>query len=107
MKGEAMKTAKVSTSGRKPPSVRGSRKGVPNKTTTALKEAILLAAERVGKDGKGKDGLTGYLENLAAREPKAFSSLLGRVLPMTIAGPGPNGEHQARVTVEFVSGSGS
>ena len=32
----------------------GRPKGVPNKTTTALK-----AAENVGSDGKGKGGLTG------------------------------------------------
>jgi hypothetical protein len=84
----------------------GSRRGKPNKTTATLKEAILLAAEQVGEDFKGKDGLTGYLRGLAVSEPKAFASLLGRVLPLTLQGPGPNGEHEARVIVEFVrSGS--
>ena len=31
----------------------GRQKGTPNKTSRILKEAILLAAERVGRDGKG------------------------------------------------------
>jgi len=66
----------------------GRPKGSPNKTTVALKEAILLAAEQTGQDGKGKGGLTGYLVNLAKTEPKAFSSLLGRVLPLQVTGEG-------------------
>lgn len=65
----------------------GRPKGVPNKTTTALKEAILLAAENVGSDGKGKGGLTGYLEKLATEDAKAFSTLLGKVLPLQVTGP--------------------
>lgn len=60
----------------------GRPKGVPNKTTTLLKEAILEAAETAG----GKDGLVGYLVTLAKGEPVAFSSLLGKVLPMQVTG---------------------
>lgn len=71
-----------------PAAGKGRTKGVPNKSTQALKDAILLAAEKVGQDGKGKDGLTGYLIGLAKSEPKAFSSLLGRVLPLTIGSEG-------------------
>lgn len=68
----------------------GSRKGVPNRVTRALRDAILGAAEDIGEDGKGRDGLTGYLRTLARAEPKAFAGLLGRVLPTQI---------QAEVTV--------
>ena len=64
----------------------GSRKGIPNKTTATLKEAILIAAERVGQDGKGKDGLTGYLVRVANEDVKAFAGLLGKVLPLQITG---------------------
>lgn len=64
----------------------GRPKGSPNKTTAALKEAILLAAEQVGEDGKGKGELTGYLRFLAKGEPKAFAGLLGKVLPMQVTG---------------------
>lgn len=66
----------------------GRAKGTPNATTKTLKEAILLAAERVGNDGKGKDGLTGYLVHVASTDVKAFSALLGKVLPMQISGEG-------------------
>lgn len=64
----------------------GRRAGTPNKTTALLKEAIIRAAEAVGSDGKGKGKLTGYCTFLAKEEPKAFAQLLGKVLPMQIAG---------------------
>lgn len=74
---------------RRPPAAgKGRRKGTPNKTTRALKEAIVLAAEKVGQDGKGQDGLTGYLVRLATDEPKAFAALLGKVLPLQVTGEG-------------------
>lgn len=60
--------------------------GTPNKTTALLKDAILKAADEVGEDGAGKGKLTGYLKFLAKGEPKAFASLLGRVLPMQVTG---------------------
>jgi hypothetical protein len=66
----------------------GRPKGVPNKTTTQLKEAILGAATDVGEDGEGKKGLVGYLTTLAKAEPKAFASLLGKVLPLQVTGEG-------------------
>jgi hypothetical protein len=64
----------------------GRKKGTPNKTTKALKDAILLAAEEAGFDGQGQDGLVGYCKALAVNEPKAFCALLGRVLPLQVTG---------------------
>ena len=64
----------------------GRPKGMPNKTTATLKEAILLAAEAVGEDGKGKEGLKGYLVRVAKTDVKAFAGLLGKVLPMQVTG---------------------
>jgi hypothetical protein len=49
-----------------------------------LKQAVLKAAQRVGFDANGKDGIEGYLMWAARKEPKAFITLLGRVLPHTI-----------------------
>lgn len=62
----------------------GRPKGSANKTTALLKDAILMAAEEVGEDGAGKDGLVGYLRQVAKEDVKAFSGLLGKVLPLTI-----------------------
>lgn len=64
----------------------GRPKGLANKTTAALKEAILLAAEEHGFDGNGKEGLKGYLKRVAAEDIKAFAGLLGKVLPMQVTG---------------------
>lgn len=59
----------------------GRPKGVPNKVTGALKEMILQALE-----GAHADGGIGYLTQQAKDNPTAFLSLVGKVLPMTIAG---------------------
>ena len=65
---------------------KGRRKGVPNKTTALLKDAILKAGEDTGEDKKGKGGLAGYCAFLAKTEPKAFAQLLGKVLPLQVQG---------------------
>jgi hypothetical protein len=65
----------------------GRPKGSVNKTTATLKAAILDAAAKYGQDGKGKGKLTGYCFKLAHEEPRAFAQLLGKVLPMQVAGP--------------------
>ena len=67
------------------PRTGGRVKGTPNKTTTALKEAILAAADEAHPDGK-----VGYLKWLATNNSGAFASLLGKVLPMTITGDPDN-----------------
>jgi hypothetical protein len=57
---------------------RGRPKGSKNKATTALKDAILGALSSVGGQA--------YLERVAAEDPRTFCTLLGKVLPMTVAG---------------------
>ena len=57
-----------------------------NKTTTLLKEAILLAAAAVGSNGKGKDGLVGYLMRAVIDFPQNYLGLLGKVLPLQLLG---------------------
>jgi hypothetical protein len=60
----------------------GRKAGVRNKKTTVMMEAIISAAEAVGSDGAGKDGLVGYLTTVANKNVRAFCSLLGRVMPL-------------------------
>lgn len=61
----------------------GRKKGVPNKHTTILKDALLLAAQIAG--GEGKDGLVTYLASQAKENPQSFLPLLGKVLPLQIS----------------------
>lgn len=58
--------------------VGGRAKGTPNKATKELKQMIL---EALGKAGGVK-----YLTAQAAANPKAFMTLLGRVLPLQVTG---------------------
>jgi hypothetical protein len=62
----------------------GRQKGTPNKTTALLKDAILLAAQKAG--GDTETGLVDYLTVQASENPGPFMSLLGKVLPMQLAG---------------------
>ena len=66
----------------------GRQKGTPNKTTAALKDAILEAVEGALPGGK-----VGYLKWLAKNNSSAFASLLGKVLPTTLAGDPVNPIH--------------
>lgn len=63
----------------------GRQRGTPNRTTAALKDAILAAAEETLPGGK-----VGYLKWLAKNNSSAFASLLGKVLPTTLAGDPEN-----------------
>src|SRR6516165_4718512 len=59
----------------------GKPKGTLNKVTKDLKQAILGALEAAG----GDEGSVGYLKRLAIENSSAFASLLGKVLPTTLA----------------------
>jgi hypothetical protein len=54
----------------------GRRKGTPNRVSSNLTERIVQATEKVGSDGKGKDGIDGYFQRLADRKEGYFVSLL-------------------------------
>jgi hypothetical protein len=80
-------TKLVADTVRRPPNAgKGRPKGVPNKITADLKRAILEAAEAAGKEG----GTVGYLTTQATENPASFMTLLGKVLPTTIAGDDEN-----------------
>jgi hypothetical protein len=89
-----MEPSKVVASAAKPPNAgKGRVKGTPNKTTALLKDAILKAAEKAG----GKGGMVAYLQTQASANPGPFMALLGKVLPMQIAG-----EDGGAIVVEIV-----
>jgi hypothetical protein len=67
----------------------GRPKGMPNKSTTLLKDAILEAATNHGNK-VGGNGLVSYLEDLVATNQNAFATLVGKVLPMQITGDAAN-----------------
>lgn len=60
---------------------KGRPKGSLNKTTAIIKDAIIQAATNAG-DGD----MVEYLTQQARLNPGPFMSLLGKVLPMQIAG---------------------
>jgi hypothetical protein len=62
--------------GTQPPG--GSRRGKPNKLTGAVKDMVMQALDRAG----GVD----YLAAQAEKNPAAFMALLGKVLPLQVAG---------------------
>ena len=73
----------------------GRPKGLPNKTTALLKDAILMAAETAG--GGEPDGLVNYLVAQAKQNPGPFMTLLGKVLPTQVSG-----EEGGNIIVEIV-----
>lgn len=69
----------VSTAKRLPPNAgKGRKKGVPNRLTKTLKQAIEAAFHEVGGER--------WLVQLAESDPKTFASLLGRLIPSEING---------------------
>ena len=77
------------------PKTGGRKRGVTNKTTALLKDAVLQAAEAAGDKG----GMVGYLTTQAKQNPQAFMSLLGRVLPLQNVA---NDDEGIKIEVEFV-----
>lgn len=75
------------------PKTGGRQKGVPNKINRDLKEMILGALDKAG----GVD----YLVRQAGDKPAAFLALVGRVLPMTVAGD-PDNPLLTGITVTLV-----
>ena len=91
--------------GVKPPRAgMGRPKGIPNKTTAILKDAILQAAQKAG--GGDEDGMITYLQKQATESPAAFLGLLGKVLPMQIAGDQEN-PLRTITTIELIAGKSS
>ena len=59
----------------------GRKKGVPNRTTIELREAILQAVDQTGNEIVSGGGRTAYFSWLAKIQPASFATLLGKLLP--------------------------
>jgi hypothetical protein len=55
----------------------GSRKGIPNRNTVAIKEAIERAFDKLGG--------ASYLEHVGRTDPRTFCALLSKLLPTKLA----------------------
>lgn len=73
---------------------KGRPKGVPNKSTAAIKDMIIKALDKVG----GVD----YLVDQAEENPTAFMGLIGKVLPLQLTGEG-DGPIKIEITRRIVS----
>ena len=77
----------------KRPKTGGRKKGTPNKLTADVKAMVLSALDQAG-------GVS-YLLTQAQSNPNAFLTLVGKVLPLTVAGD-PENPLAAGLTVTFV-----
>lgn len=79
---------------RTPPNAgKGREKGVPNKLTSQIRDAIAGALKAEGDrlaaldaTGEVKPGALGYMQWLSRSEPRAFATLIGKLLPAQITG---------------------
>lgn len=75
----------------------GRKKGTPNKQTAAVKDMVLTALGNVG-------GVK-YLERQAHENPTAFMTLVGKVVPLQVAGD-PENPIKSVVRIELVGPGG-
>jgi ParB-like nuclease domain len=75
---------RFSSDNQPPKSKRGRPPGSRNKLSRDLREDIMEAAERVGRDGEGEGGVVGFLMWLARTEPKSYAMLLRAGMPAEI-----------------------
>jgi hypothetical protein len=66
------------------PAASGRKKGVPNKNTQQIRDMIVEALNQ--QPGGG----VAYFKRQAVKNPVAFMTLIGKVLPMQITGEGGN-----------------
>lgn len=92
---DSRKRASNPNRGSKPGEKRGGRaKGVPNKLTRTIKQAIEVAFADVG----GAE----YLARMAKEQPVAFMTLLGKIIPTQLEHSNPDGTMNAptRIVIE-------
>jgi hypothetical protein len=68
----------------------------PPSSATDLLEAIIDAAGRHGSNGRGKDGVAGYIRMLAQIECKTFDKLITRAMLEQVKGRSPQSIEEAK-----------
>ena len=68
---------------------KGRPKGVPNKTTTAAKEAIAMVAEGLG----GAERMIDWAQSDPINERAFWTQIYPKLLPLQVNGAGDKGEH--------------
>jgi hypothetical protein len=74
----------------------GRKKGTPNRLTAEIKEMIIAAFTELGADGRGEEGLKGFIKKIGREDLKSSAMLLRAVLPMQV-----NASINASVNVKY------
>lgn len=70
------------------PTPMGRRKGIPNKVTRTIREAVEIAAREV-TDSQGRKGLAAWMLERASggiQDRQIFAAMVSKALPLTVAG---------------------
>ena len=67
------------------PARRGRPRGSRNVFSRLVKEAVIEAANRIGIDGQGTDGMVGYMEHLGRNNESVFGGLLRGVMGQQVS----------------------
>jgi hypothetical protein len=62
----------------------GRKKGTPNRLTAEIKEMIIAAFTELGANGRGEEGLKGFIKKIGREDLKSSAMLLRAVLPMQV-----------------------
>ena len=62
----------------------GRKKGTLNRFTRDVREALIEAVNRFGRDGKGDEGMVGYLLGSCGKERRAILSMLSKAMPSLV-----------------------
>lgn len=93
----------VPKSAKRPQPKGGSRKGIPNKTTQSAKEAISIAADKLG----GSDRLVAWAKEDPANERAFWATIYPKLLPLQVNGSADDGSFITKMVVEFVKSNDS
>jgi hypothetical protein len=66
------------------PKIGGRKKGTPNRFTSDIRDALIEAVNRVGRDGEGDEGMVGYLMASAMSQRQSILAMLNKAMPSLV-----------------------